>query len=392
MNEYKIKLCEDTISNEEIQELATWLIHSDKFTKGKLTKNFENDFCEIIGNKYSIFVNSGSSANLLLLYTLVLINYLKTKTIILPAISWSTTVSPAMQLGFKIHLCDCDKDDLGFDLNHLESLCKKNRNGIIMLVHVLGHPNKLDDILFLCDKYSMLLLEDTCEALGTKYKENHLGSYGLAGTFSMYYSHQISTIEGGMITTNDQKLYNVLLSTRSHGWSRDLDFNYRNELEQKYCIDEFQSYYTFYYPGFNFRPTEINSFLGIRQLKKLEQIVAQRQKNYYLYKSLLSDEFWCQTSDCSHLSSFAYSTLVENRYEVYKHLKSKLIETRPLVAGNIGKQPFWIELNGELSLNNADIVNDYGIYLPNHMNLSKDDIEEVVFEFKKVAIPKYFNN
>jgi len=258
-----------------------------------------------------------------------------------------------------------------------------------MLVNVLGHPNDIYKIKKICKKYNVILLEDSCEALGTTVNSKKIGTEGIASSFSFYYGHHISTIEGGMVVTNDFKLYNVMLSIRSHGWSRDIDLKIKNNLQKKYKVDEFKNLYTFYYPGYNLRSTDLNAFLGLEQLKKINKICDVREKNFYTYHENLSD-FWYQKSNVDFISSFAYGTIVENRLEVYKYLKKFNIESRPLICGNIGRHPFWINKYGIKNFKNADTIHDYGLYLPNNYNLNDKDIFYICKKFKEVAIPKFF--
>ena len=180
-----------------------------------------------------------------------------------------------------------------------------------------------------------------------------------------------------------------MLSIRSHGWSRDIDLNIKNNLKKKYKIDDFKDLYTFYYPGYNMRSSDLNAFLGLQQLKKLDKICNVREKNFYIYKNNLTN-FWCQNSSANFISSFAYGTIVQNRLEVYKHLKKFNIESRPLICGNIGRHPFWIDEYGVKNFKNADIIHDYGLYLPNNYNLNKRDIIYISNKFKEVAVPKFF--
>ena len=217
-----------------------------------------------------------------------------------------------------------------------------------------------------------------------------LGTDGLASSYSFYYGHHISTIEGGMVTTNDKNLHNIMLSIRSHGWSRDLDISEQRLLSKKYNIDEFRNFYTFYYQGYNLRPTDLNAFLGLSQLKKVNKISKSRFGNFCTYKKNLN-EFWCQNSPADLVSSFAYGTLVKNRLEVFNYLKKFGIETRPLICGNIGQHPFWKKKYGTTKLKNADLIHNYGIYLPNNFNLKKEDINFICRKFKELAIPKYFD-
>lgn len=380
-------LVKETISKKEINDLSKWLLKNKKLTKGPLTAIFEKKFSKYVGRKYSIFLNSGSSANLLMLSALIETKSLKNKKAIIGGVSWATTVSPFMQLNFDISLCDCDRKDLGIDIDHFRKLCKEIKPSVAIMVNVLGHTNKYNEIKKICEKYDVFLLEDSCGALGSIYEKKQIGTSGLATSHSFYYGHHISTIEGGMVTTNDYNLYNVMLSIRSHGWSRDLDKNFKKKIISKFGNDEFRNLYTFYYPGYNFRSTEINAFLGIGQLKKISKISKIRNDNFYIYKNNLR-EFWYQKSNAKFVSSFAYATLVKNPMEVYLYLKKFKIETRPLICGNIGRHPFWIKKNKITYLKKADVVHDYGIYLPNHHNLTKREINYICKKFREVAIPK----
>ncbi len=385
----KFPLVQDTISKKEIVNLSNWLLKGERLTKGDLTLKFEKKFSQYINRKYSIFVNSGSSANLLMLSALIESNKLKNHKAIVAGVSWSTTLSPFIQNKFDIKLCDCSIKDLGIDTTHFEILCKKFKPSIAIIVNVLGHPNNIIKIRKLCKKYNVILLEDSCEALGTILKGKKLGTSGLASSFSFYYGHHISTIEGGMVVTDNYELYNIMLSIRSHGWSRELSKNFKKKLAKSYKVDVFKNLYTFYYTGYNFRSTDLNAFLGINQIKKINKISKIRNNNFYYYKKNLND-FWCQESLSNFVSSFAYGTLVENRLEVFKYLKKFNIETRPLICGNIGRHPFWTKKYPEQFLKNADIVHDFGLYLPNNYNLKKKDIFYICDKFKKVAIPKQF--
>ncbi len=386
MTRRTVKLADNTISAEEMSSLADWLKEGHQVTKGPLTRQFEAEFAAYSGTKYSIMVNSGSSANLLMAYSLLEAGYLKNKKVIVPSVSWITTLSPFIQLGFDCFLCDSDADDLGVDLNHLEALLKKEQPALLILVHILGHPNKMEAIHRLCEQHGCRVIEDACEALGSEYGGQKTGALSLAGSFSFYYGHHISTIEGGAITTSDDKLYSVMLSIRSHGWSRDVPEADRIAWRKEHDIDEFREFYSFYYPGYNLRSSDLNAFLGRGQLQRLPDIAKAREHNFELYRKALP-EFWSQRSERSFVSSFAYGTFVKNRLAVFHHLKSNGIECRPLVCGSMGRQPFWIKRYGVTHLTVADRVHDFGLYLPNHANITPDDISYVARCFKEVAEP-----
>jgi CDP-6-deoxy-D-xylo-4-hexulose-3-dehydrase len=386
-----IKLAENTITSGELEALAQWIPQTQQLTKGPLVVAFEKKFAAYVGTDYCVMVNSGSSANLLMAYALLEGGYLKNKKVIVPAISWITTLAPFLQFGFEISLCDSNTSNLGVDLTHLEQLFKTEKPALLIIVHVLAHLNDVAEIKILCNKYDVLLIEDSCEALGTKHTDGRMaGNLSKAGSFSFYYGHHISTIEGGAVTTNDRNLYNIMLSIRSHGWSRDVDPLLKQQWKEEFDIDDAREFYTFYYPGFNLRSTDLNAFLGISQLDAMEQIVTSRARNYELYKKHLEDIFWVQVSKHETLSSFAFGTLVENRQEVFHYLKKHNIEVRPLICGSMGRQPFWIKRYGVTHLPNADRVHDYGIYLPNHIYLSNEDIKFVCDRFREIAIPISF--
>lgn len=378
LNNAKITLVNNTIKYDEIQELSSWLLKDERLTKDKLTLEFEEAWCKWQNRKYSIFVNSGSSANLAMIYAMILSKRLKNKNIIVPAVSWVTTVSPIIQLGLTPILCDCDPDTLGVDITHLEELFITNKPSALVIVHVLAFPNKMTEIKELCNKYDVILLEDSCESVGSTYNNIKTGNFGLISTFSTYYGHAFSTIEGGLITTDDEELYNIILSIRSHGWDRDLNINTKQKLRQKYNISELRALYTFYYPGFNLRSTDLQAKIGLLQLTKLDDMLNKRKHNFEIYNNLIVNNYWkIKNYDNTEIYNFAYPIIHPKVDEIYNNLIENNIECRPLVCGSMGKQPFWIELYGETKLNFADIVHEFGLYVPNNPDLNDDDIIKI---------------
>ena len=390
MYKSKLSLAYNTIENKDYLLMIDFLKKRKKLTQSKVTKIFENKFSKYLGSKFSVFVNSGSSANLLIAQGLLEGRYLKNNVVVLPSLSWSTSVSPFLQLGYKVILCDCDKENLGLDIKHLQKICSKYNPGLVVMVNVLGHSNSIEKILSLKNKFKFQIIEDNCESMGSSIRKRKLGTYGLASSHSLFYGHHISTIEGGLVSTQDKDLYNIFLAIRSHGWARDMEKNYRKKLEKKFKINEFESLYTFYYSGFNIRSTDLNATLGVNQLKKINTISKIRHRNFFYYRKKLNN-FWTQSSKLNLLSSFGYATFVKNRLEVFKYLKSKKIQSRPLICGNMGQQPFWKKkFNKQKKLKNAYFVNQYGIYLPNHASLSFKDIDYIAKCFKHIAKPIFF--
>lgn len=373
---FSIPLVKDTIDKNDIVSLTSWLDTNPQLTKGINTIEFEQEWSNWLGCKYSLFVNSGSSANLAIFYSLILSNRLKNKKIVFPCLSWVTTVSPAIQLGLEPILCDSNID-LGIDIEKFEDICKRENPAAVMVVHALGFPNDMKQIQEICNKYEVILLEDSCESVGTTACGKKTGSIGLISSFSTYYGHHFSTIEGGLICTNDYELYNMLKSIRSHGWSRDLDDVSRKNLQLKYGIDDFRNLYTFYYPGFNLRSTDLQAYIGRLQLKKLDKFCNTRWENLKLYDSLIvNDEWKIDISKFEFVSNFAYPIIHSHSSEIVNLLTSNLVECRPLIAGNIYRQPFFYERFGNplLEYSFADRVHDHGIYLPNNGDIAKEDI------------------
>jgi len=369
-----IPLVKNTISVDEVQSLSKWLQSNPRLTRNTLCEEFEYNWSQWLGVKYSHFVNSGSSANLLMFQALKEAERLRSKNVIVPAVSWVTSVTPVFQTGLNPILCDADEETLGLNIEHLEQLLKQNEISVVLVVHVLGVPNKMNEILELQERYNFILLEDSCEAVGSKYEDKKVGSFGLMSSFSYYYGHHLSTIEGGMVCTGDEELNNLVKSIASHGWARDLPENFKRSLELKYEVDPFNSFYTFYYNGYNLRSTDLNAFLGISQLKALDKKIAQRNKNYLRYASNLK-EFYCQKNERAFISNFAYGVIDENKNKIVQNLLDNKVECRPLICGSIGRQPFWIKQFGVTKLPIADKVHLNGFYVPNNDELTFDEID-----------------
>lgn len=374
-----INLVKDTIDGDDIKKLISWLETNPRLTKGQLNVQFEKEWSEWLGKKYSVFVNSGSSANLAALYSLLLSGKLRNNKIIVPAVSWVTTVTPAVQFGMEPIMCECDEDNLGLNIEHLKQIIKEHDPSSIILVHVLGFPNHMNEIVELCEKHDIRLIEDTCESIGSEYDGKKLGTFGDLSTFSFYFGHHMSTIEGGMISTDDEDLYHILLSIRSHGWDRDLPKSKQIELREKYNIGDFRSLYTFYYPGFNLRATDLQAFIGLGQLKKLDDIVKNRHINYQRYHEGIKNSEWKVNPPAnSFISNFSYPVITKNISELVEKLTENNIECRPLICGSINEHPFWYERYGKQDLPISKKVHEYGLYLPNNHQMTIEEVDKVI--------------
>lgn len=375
-----IKLINDTIDRNDIDALCAWLQQDPipQLTKGPLTMELEQKWADKIGTKFSVFVNSGSSAILLGLTALLHSNKLYNKKIVIPGLAWATDLSIPMILGFTPILCDCNLTDLSLDLEHLERIFAMDSPSCCILVSVLGLVPQMDKIIELCEAYGVVLLEDVCESTGSKYKDKYLGSFGLASFFSFYYGHHLSTIEGGFVNTDNEELYHLMLMARSHGWSRDLPLTKQEELMVSSNTDAFNAMYNFYVPGFNLRSTDLQAFIGLRQLDKMDMVCTARNKNFEAYDKLMTSSMLrlVRQPDC-FVSSLGFPVCHINRVNIVRELQDMGIEVRPLIAGDISKKPLWLNVYDKVYLPNCDVVNTYGFYLPNHSDLSSDNIRQI---------------
>lgn len=375
MNKPNIPLTKDTIDSDDLKIISDWLLETPRLTKGEVTILFEKAWAEWTGTKFAVMVNSGSSANLLALYAMKISGNLKNNKVVVPSLSWATTVAPLMQLGFEPILCETDSKNLGMCTDHLKEIVEQHDPCGLILVHVLGFPCSMKKILDICKRNSMFIIEDSCETVGSKIDEKKTGTFGICSTFSLYFGHHISTIEGGMICTDNEDIRDTLLMLRSHGWDRDLSKNKQIELRKKYNITDFHALYSFYIPAFNVRSTDLQAKIGLRQIEKLDDIVEKRNKNYLIYQSEIKNNFWKPNPDLSHyISSLAYPIISPNRDKIVKELNRHSIENRPLVCGSIGRQPFWIDLYGETRFKFADKAHDYGLYVPNNHQMSEEEV------------------
>ena len=371
----KYNLVSPNWDNKEIKAINK-VVKSGYFTIGKNVEKFEKQFSKKQGMKYSVMVNSGSSANLIAIYSLFFIkkNPLKRgDEVIVPALSWSTTYSPLEQLGLKVRIIDINMDTLNIDLN----LLKKNissKTKLIIGVSILGNPADLHEMRKICIKKKIHFMEDNCESLGASLKNKNTGTFGLVNTNSFFFSHHINTIEGGMVSTNNEEVYHNLLCLREHGWTRRLP-NSKFYKKSKNFED-----YNFVLPGFNVRPTEINAAIGLIQLKKLDNFVRIRRKNFKLFQKLFSNnEFFHIQKENGMSSSFAFTFVLKKKYchlrqRFLNKLRKNQIEFRLITGGSINLHPYIRKFNySKTSLKVSEYVHKYGFFTGNHpVDLSKE--------------------
>jgi len=378
-----INLVSDTIDREDVAGVINWLNQKEipQLTKGPITKEYEAKYSNWLGTKHSVFVNSGSSAILLGLAALKFGGKLKNNKIVVPDVSWATDVSTPLILGMDTFVVDCNQQDLSADLNHIEQLFKEEKPAAFILVSVLGLVPDMDRIVDLCKTYDVLLIEDTCESMGSEYHGQKLGTFGCMSFFSTYFGHHISTIEGGMVCTNDKEINDLLLMIRSHGWDRDLDEATAQELAEKNNVKDFDRLFTFYLPGLNVRATDLQAKIGLNQVDKIDKFAKIRNENFLNYNERLkysSNLFSPTQGNHDFVSSFCYPVVLQERDKCIAELRANDIACRPLIAGSLTRSPMWRKFGGmEVNNPNAEVVNDYGFYVPNHQGMGDKEVEQI---------------
>jgi CDP-6-deoxy-D-xylo-4-hexulose-3-dehydrase len=266
-------------------------------------------------------------------------------------------------------------------LDQLEEVCKKEAPDAVIFVQVLGVPHYKERLLQLKEKYGFCLLEDACAALGAEYNDGtKVGTVGDMSSFSFYFGHQLSTIEGGMVNTNDPELYDMLMMLRSHGWGKDLNETKYNELIKKYNIDDFHKPFTFFVPGYNLRSTDLQAFLGIRQIKKAAWATQRRYENHLEYAKNLEGWVDFQNWHDHKPVSISFGALTGDswlRKEIVNRLVENGVETRIFSAGNLGLHPFWAEKYGKFSDEMSDKIHSQGFFMPNYPELTNEEIKTI---------------
>jgi CDP-6-deoxy-D-xylo-4-hexulose-3-dehydrase len=359
-------------------------------TMGELVREFEAAFAKAMGSRFAIMVNSGSSANLVAMSVLsqrALTGHLQPgDEVIVPAVAWSTTIAPIIQLGCIPVFVDIDEDTLNMRPESIDDAAS-DRTRAAFPVHLLGNPVHMDPLMERARARDMWVIEDTCESLGTEINDRKVGSFGDFGTYSFYFSHHITTIEGGMIVTDDEELNDLARSLRAHGWSRDMSTRPELELEHPAIDPRF----LFVNVGYNLRPMETQAAFGLVQLERLSEFNDRRRENAIQLTAALEpyrDQVRLITEQEGGRSTwFGFSMITqsaEQRVELQDHLEARGIATRPIVAGNLALQPAFSGNEHRVagSLEVATRVGERGLFIGNHPNLTEGQLEHISKAFR----------
>ena len=385
MSNFYLPLMSDNIDKEDVNALIDFLSQDQipKLTNGPKVVEFENKWGEWLGTKYNLMVNSGASANEL---TMLALNYIHGEgEIIVPPLTWISDISSVIFSGMKPVFCDINLKNFSFDIEKLKQIITPNTRAIF-LTHVLGINGLTDELIQLCKENNILLIEDVCESHGTTFKGQKVGTYGFASNFSFYFAHHMSTIEGGMICTNDEKLYQICRALRSHGMMREMT---NNEMKQE-IIDsnpDLNPDFIFIRPAHNFRSTELNAVIGLSQIKKLDSNNNHRIENFKYFMDRLDSNKYHTEIEMDGQCNYAFIVVLkdgnfETRNKLESILKENGIEFRRGLSGggNQLRQP-WFKKHFNINYSqfpNMDHVHHFSWYVGNYPSLELEKIDTLI--------------
>lgn len=374
------RLSDDTWDEAEYDAIDR-VLKSGFFTMGQEVAEYEKRFAKKMGSKYAVMSNSGSSANLLMIAALCYSGKLHSgDEVIVPAVSWSTTYFPLAQYGLKLKFLDINYGTLNIDTDKIKKAISASTKAV-MCVNLLGNSNEYNEIREICAENDIYFIEDNCESLGGEYLGKKLGTIGLMGSFSTFYSHHLCTMEGGVTVTDSEELYHYMLSIRAHGWTRNLP---KTSKIYKKSDNDFYESFNFIMPGYNLRPLEIEAAIGKEQLNKMDDIIEVRRGNakYFIERMGELDEYYDVQQECGKSSWFGFAVVLKDemrgtRDRLVELLRANNVEVRPIVAGNFTRTPAIKYLDYEISgvLSAADIIHENGFFIGNHCKDNKNQID-----------------
>jgi len=386
----------NNISSEDLKAIKRFLKKKNiVLTQSKKIKEFEKKWSKWLGVKYSTFVNSGSSANFITLSILKILNKNKKKNeIIVPTLTWVSDISSVIMNGFKPIFVDINFENLSMNIDQvLKKISKKTL--AVFMTHSQGFNGLNEKLIKNLKRKKIHLIEDVCESHGAKFANKKLGTFGLISNFSFYYAHHLTTIEGGMICTNNKRVYELSRILRSHGMLRESgNKSFENKIKNKYR--NLSPQFIFLYPSFNFRNTEIGAVIGLNQLKQLNKNNSIRSKNFKLFLKLIDGKKYWKNFDIEGNSNYAFPIIlrtknIKKRDLFEKKLKEKGIEFRRGNAGggNQLRQPYLKKFSKSLNLRkykNVDHIHFFGYYIGNYPVLKKTKIIAIVNILNNIKI------
>ena len=377
---FKWPLINDNITQEDKEALAEFILNSNRFTNGPKVREFEKVWSEWLGVKYSVMVNSGASANYI---TMAITRELKGQTgeVIVPPIGWVSDVASIINTGLTPVFVDVDKSNMAMAYENIKNAITEETKAIV-LVHCLGFNGLNEKLIQLALTHNLLLIEDCCESHGAIFKEDRVGSWGDMSCFSFYFGHHITTIEGGMICTDNYEIYQLAKLFRSHGMTREVDA----ETHDKYYEEGLNPLFTFGVPGYNMRSSELNAVLGLKQMERLDYNIECRRDNLAVWLENLDSEKYFTDFDTEGNSSFALPLILAQPdttllNKICAFLKKEQVEYRLGTAGggNQARQPYLKNYSFRQAdnLDNANYIHDNSLYIGNHTELNKKQIVEL---------------
>lgn len=371
---------------ETKEALADFILKSSRLSMDAKCFEFERVFAKFSCTKHAILFNSGGSANLAMIQAFKNLGQLKDGDAVgFSAVTWPTNVMPIIQLGLKAIPIDCEADTLNASAETLLEALKTTPLKAFFITNALGLAGDLGRIRDICAEREIIFFEDNCEALGTELASGKTGSFGVGASCSFFVAHHMSTIEGGMVVTDDDEYAEMLRIVRANGWDRNLSASQQAKWRHRYHVhSEFEAKYFFYDLGFNMRPTEITGFLGLSQLRLLDKNIQIRERNFLdLHATLAANSELCplRFSHLKRVSSFAFPIVCKSpalREKYVREFSGAGIENRPMIAGNIQRQPFFQKYcPGGQNLPGAEILHNCGFYCGNYPELSHSDLETI---------------
>ena len=371
------KLQENILEKKDKDHLVNFINTTERFTQFEKVKEFEAAWSKWQQTAYSTYVNSGSSADLIMMDAVK--EYYKIEDgaeVLVPAVTWTTNITSVIQTNLKPIFVDINLTDLSFDCDKLEAAIT-SKTKIILITHLIGLPANIKKIKAVADKYDLLILEDCCESHGATFNGKKVGNFGVASTFSFYWGHHLTTVEGGIICTDNDELNDLFILKRSHGLARELHPSKHQKYKDQYPNIDFN--FLFVTHGYNFRNTELHAVLGIEQLKHLNRYIALRNETHKKYLEIIAFiEPLLYKIDNEGISSFCLPFIFRNKKDKIS-LKQALIEsgveTRPIISGNLLVQPCFSSYGNYLDFTNAQIVQENGFYIGNNQFVNSERLD-----------------